>query len=93
LKEKPEFTNHIIQYQPNDVYYLFSDGITDQFGGLEGKKYMSKRFKNELLTTSQFNVATQKEIILNNFNNWTKAPDLPQKYEQVDDVCVIGFKI
>jgi len=93
LKEKPEFTNHIIPYQPNDIYYLFSDGITDQFGGLEGKKYMSKRFKNELLTTSQSNIATQKEIILNNFKNWTNAPDLPEKYQQVDDICVIGFKM
>ncbi len=93
LKEKPEFTNYVIQYQPNDVYYLFSDGITDQFGGFEGKKYMSKRFKNELLTISQSNFEEQKEILLKNLDNWTNVPELPQKFEQVDDICVIGFKI
>jgi serine phosphatase RsbU (regulator of sigma subunit) len=34
---------HKITYAPNDYFYFFSDGITDQFGGPEFKKIMKKR--------------------------------------------------
>ncbi|HAA13221.1 MAG TPA: hypothetical protein DCE41_16620 [Cytophagales bacterium] len=34
--------------QPEDRFFLFSDGFADQFGGPEGKKYGVKRFREQL---------------------------------------------
>jgi serine phosphatase RsbU (regulator of sigma subunit) len=83
----PNFTNHKIQLQKEDVIYIFSDGYVDQFGGPKGKKLMSAKFKQLLLSIQSKTMEEQKEIIQTNFNQWKG------KLEQVDDVCVIGVKI
>ncbi|NJK86310.1 MAG: SpoIIE family protein phosphatase [Bacteroidales bacterium] len=43
------FTQHTIELQNGDVFYIFSDGYVDQFGGQEGMKFMQANFKNLLL--------------------------------------------
>lgn len=83
----PEFTNHKIQLLKNDTFYIFSDGYVDQFGGPKGKKFMSAKFKQLLLSIQDKPLKEQKELIQTNFNHW--KGDL----EQVDDVCVIGVRI
>jgi serine phosphatase RsbU (regulator of sigma subunit) len=35
FKEEEPFTNHSIRVQDNDIFYLFSDGYKNQFGGPE----------------------------------------------------------
>ena len=32
------FTTHTIEYKDNSTFYLFTDGLADQFGGVHGKK-------------------------------------------------------
>jgi len=81
------FTSHQIELKENDIFYLFSDGYPDQFGGEKGKKYMYKRFRELILDLSDKEFSKQKNILENDFNLWKK--DL----EQVDDVCVVGVKI
>jgi len=83
----PDFTNHTIKLEKGDTIYIFSDGYVDQFGGPKGKKFMSAKFKQLLLSIQDKPMSEQKEIIQTNFNDW--KGDL----EQVDDVCVIGVKI
>jgi len=48
------FNLDIIDLKPNDMIYLLSDGIPDQFGDLEkgGKKYGYKRLRELLLRTT-----------------------------------------
>lgn len=43
--EMNEFTNHKIKLEKGDIFYLSSDGIKDQFGGPNKKKFMAKRVK------------------------------------------------
>ncbi len=81
-----EYTNHEIDIMEDDVFYLFSDGYVDQFGGLENKKFMYRRFRYLLLTIHRFPVNDQKAILDENIRTWIG------RNEQVDDIMVIGFR-
>jgi serine phosphatase RsbU (regulator of sigma subunit) len=69
-----------------DTVYLFTDGFADQFGGMKGKKFKYKPFKNYLLGLSGPDMTQQKEALSKEFHNW--KGDL----EQLDDVCVIRIR-
>ncbi|MDX2172097.1 MAG: tetratricopeptide repeat protein [Bacteroidota bacterium] len=86
-EEMKKFTNHSISVKKNDCVYLFTDGYADQFGGAEGKKFMYSRFKKLLTENSHLSMEEQHHILSNTFDNW-KADN-----EQVDDVCVFGFRV
>ncbi len=81
-----EYVNHEIDIMEDDIFYLFSDGYADQFGGTENKKFMYRRFRYLLLTIHKFPVEDQKAILEENFRTWIG------RNEQVDDIMVIGFK-
>ena len=82
------FTTHIIEKaDKQSIFFLFTDGYADQFGGAKGKKFKYKQLEEILLVNNSKAMANQKDILLNTFNDW--KGDL----EQVDDVCIIGLKI
>lgn len=86
--DKKFFTHYTINdIQPKDRFYLFSDGITDQFGGEQNKKITSKRFQQWLIDTHTLSMHTQKDKLITFFNEWKG------KTEQTDDVIVIGIEI
>lgn len=80
-----EFTEY--QLKQGDVFYLFTDGFSDQFGGPKNKKYKYKHFKTLLKSLKDEPLVVQNERIKLAFNEW-KGDN-----EQVDDVCVIGLKV
>jgi serine phosphatase RsbU (regulator of sigma subunit)/PAS domain-containing protein len=82
-----QFDGNKIQLEKGDCIYLFTDGITDQFGGPLGKKLMKKRFYEVLTETSGMPLNEQKEQLKTFFNSWKN--DL----EQVDDVLVMGIRV
>jgi serine phosphatase RsbU (regulator of sigma subunit) len=84
--EKMPYTDHEIDLLDNDIFYLFSDGYVDQFGGAENKKFMYRRFRYLLLTIHNFPVNDQKAILEENIKTWMGFN------EQVDDMMVIGFR-
>ncbi|OJJ22061.1 hypothetical protein BKI52_08460 [marine bacterium AO1-C] len=86
LTKNKAFQNHTIQLQSGDVFYIFSDGFQDQFGGPNNRKYMRKRFREFLLQMSSHPIAEQKKLLHDEFYQW-KATQ-----EQTDDVMVIGFQ-
>ncbi len=81
------FTNHIIQLEKKDTVYLFTDGYADQFGGRDGKKYKYSRLKEKLMSIVEFSPSQQKQALETEFNSWKTG------FEQLDDVCIIGFLI
>lgn len=81
------FTNHTIQLQEGDCIYLFTDGYADQFGGPQGKKFKYKTLKDLLISLYHSNMQMQHIKINEAFEHW-KA-----EFEQVDDVCIIGFRL
>ena len=85
--EMREFTQENIKLHRGDTIYLFSDGFADQFGGEKGKKYKYKPFKQLLINIQNKSMMEQKKYLSHVFNEWKGDR------EQIDDVCVIGFKV
>ena len=81
------FTNHEIDVEEGDLFYIFSDGYQDQFGGPKNKKFLTKKFRELLLEISSYPMDKQKEILEERFLDWKKD------VVQVDDILVIGLKI
>jgi serine phosphatase RsbU (regulator of sigma subunit) len=87
ISEKASFTQHQLQLFDNDMIYIFSDGYYDQFGGPDGRKFLTKKFKEMLLEINEKSISEQKQIVEERFDNW-KGDSI-----QIDDVLVIGIRI
>ena len=85
-KEEKPFTNHIIDINPGDSFYMFSDGYPDQFGGPENKKFKKKNLKNFLSDIHDRSMEEQHRLLVQKFEEW-KGDNT-----QIDDVILIGFK-
>ena len=80
------YTDNEIDLMENDIFYIFSDGYVDQFGGSENKKFMYRRFRFLLTKIHSFSVEDQKSILEEEFRGWMGSN------VQVDDIMVIGFR-
>ncbi len=81
------YTNHEFQLQKGDSIYIFTDGYADQFGGLKGKKFMYRQFREILLSIKELPMDEQKDILDAKIEEWKGS------FEQVDDILVIGVEI
>jgi len=84
--ENVPYTNHVISLQEEDIFYMFSDGYVDQFGGSQNRKFMYRRFRYLLLTIYKFPFSDQKAILEENIKTWMGSNT------QVDDIMVLGFR-
>lgn len=83
-----KYKNHEIETKPGDTIYIFSDGYADQFGGENGKKFMSKNLKRLLAEISVKPMDEQKVILEKTLDKWMGAG-----YEQLDDILIIGKRL
>lgn len=81
------FTNTVFKIRKNDVFYMFTDGLPDQFGGNSGKKFKYRPFKQLLTDIHVETMSRQKEILKDTLIKWMG------ENEQIDDILVIGFSI
>ena len=83
------FKNTIIEYQKEDVIYMFSDGYVDQFGGPEKrrKKFMVKRLRELFLEIYDKSSEEQKSILLEKHLEWKG------NNKQLDDILVMGIRL
>ncbi len=81
------FTKHIASLQKDDAVYIFTDGYADQFGGPNGKKLMTGKFRDMLLGIQHKNMKEQGAHLKHFFESWRGTN------EQVDDVLVIGVRV
>jgi serine phosphatase RsbU (regulator of sigma subunit)/ligand-binding sensor domain-containing protein len=82
-----EYEQHDFKLKKGDIVYATSDGFPDQFGGSEGKKYMSKKMKAFVLSICDLPMDEQGDLLKKEINDWMIG------YEQVDDLLVIGFRL
>ncbi len=82
--QEKEFTRHVIKIDQPTWFYIFSDGLQDQFGGKKGKKFMIKNLKELLLAHYQKPMHEQENIIRETLKDWM------QGYQQIDDILLIG---
>ncbi len=81
-----KYTNIDFELRENDIYYIFTDGYADQFGGPKGKKFMYKQFRELLLQIHTLPFEEQRQALDDAILNWM------QDEPQLDDILVIGFK-
>ncbi|MFO8066406.1 MAG: SpoIIE family protein phosphatase, partial [Bacteroidales bacterium] len=90
-KQMKDFKYRKVYLHKGDIMYLFTDGIIDQFGGNEGKKFSSKRLKQLISENADKPMSIQKEIIEKALDEWQNPVDL-EFFEQVDDITLFGIK-
>ncbi len=83
------FTLHTIEPQPGDMFYSYSDGFQDQFGGPRGRKFMTKKFKKLLGAIASMPAEEQEKKLGEVLDEWTQHG----KYPQVDDIIILGVRI
>lgn len=82
-----DFTSNEVEVKSKDMIYMFSDGYPDQFGGPEGRKFMTSRFKRLLVEIATLPPQEQSERLEKELNEWQGAAN------RVDDVLVVGFEV
>lgn len=87
-EDKREFTLHTINIDSPTSFYIFSDGFIDQFGGSDGQKFSSKRFKELLMKIHDLPMLQQQEILETTLEEWRGV-----EYQPIDDVLIVGFRL
>lgn len=80
------YSEEQVRIETKDTLYLFTDGYQDQFGGMFGKKFMAKRFKELLYELSLMKIHDQSFILEKENAQWTGES------EQTDDILVAGIR-
>jgi serine phosphatase RsbU (regulator of sigma subunit) len=86
-KEHVSFVLHTFNLETGDMIYTLTDGFADQFGGESGKKFKYKKLQELLISTCTLPMQAQHAALNKAFEDWKG------NLEQVDDVCLIGFRI
>ena len=89
LREDKEFTTHELELKKDgsQMFFLFTDGYQDQFGGPNQSKFMAGNFKNLLIEISGKPMMEQKYMLGKTIKEWQGEE------EQTDDILVMGFRI
>jgi serine phosphatase RsbU (regulator of sigma subunit) len=74
-----------ISYEKPTQFYIFSDGLEDQFGEAQNKKFSLRRLKEILYLHQHLEMSEQERTISQAFHHWLG------KERQIDDVLMIGF--
>lgn len=82
-----QFTTHVFRRRTGDRIYMTTDGILDQFGGDEDKKFKATGFKKLILKANEMEMAKQKEMFALTMQHWI------QNNDQIDDICVFGLEL
>jgi len=88
LGRKPEepFTTHVIKIEKGDKFFFFSDGLPDQLGGPERKKYSPKRIRDMIVEHQQCTMDQYNKLFEDDFLEWKSG------LKQTDDVLLIGIE-
>ncbi len=76
---------HTGKVQPGESYYLYSDGIIDQFGGPNHKKFLQKRLYLCLKESDGMNFEQKEQHFVKTLKDWQGSN------EQTDDQLLIAL--
>lgn len=77
----------VLTVEPDDAFYLTSDGLADQFGGPDGRKLMDKGLQKALQLAAGKTFGIQKQVLTDFFRTWKGGR------EQTDDVLLAAFSL
>jgi serine phosphatase RsbU (regulator of sigma subunit) len=85
-KKRTPFTNTQINYQAGDSFYIFSDGLPDQLGGPERRKFNVSQITELVEEVRALPMSDICQVFDTKITDWTIT------YKQIDDILLIGFK-
>jgi len=85
-KEEENFTNYLIDLKRGDKVFFFSDGLPDQLGGPEGKKFSPKRIRELIMENQNLPIEKYSNLFAEDFEQWKGDG------KQIDDVLLIGIE-
>ena len=80
------FTNQTVDFLPDALYYMTSDGLIDQIGGEKSRSFGKRRFKELLASVRHMPMDEQRDGIQQALSDWQGDQ------RRRDDVSVLGFK-
>ena len=86
-EEDAKFESSRVDLHKGDTFYIFSDGYADQFGGDDGKKLTTKRFRELVLSLQNKSMQEQEQELGVFIEAWKRDK------EQLDDILVIGVRV
>jgi len=85
-KDRTNFQNHRISLKNGDSIYFFSDGLPDQFGGIENRKFSPKQVRDLIIDNRNCEMPQMHQKIAESWENWKG------NNRQTDDILMIGIK-
>lgn len=85
--ENKKFALNHISLQKQDQFFIFSDGIIDQFDHADKKRFGSKALKELLLKISELDIKNQEKEFSQTLLHWRGTN------KQTDDMLLLGVKI
>jgi PAS domain S-box-containing protein len=87
-RNKPEtnFTNYTLDIKKGDKIFFFSDGLPDQIGGEEGKKYGPPRIREIISANPDFKMEDYHKYFAGDYEKWKG------NFKQIDDILLIGIE-
>ncbi|MCS6790266.1 MAG: SpoIIE family protein phosphatase [Bacteroidia bacterium] len=89
LLEDVEFQLHTLELEPEDRLYFFTDGIVDQFGGPQDKRFGTARLKEAILKIWGEPSMNRQRALFNNIWKREWMGDNPP----TDDATLVGIRI
>ncbi|EAY31066.1 tetratricopeptide repeat protein [Microscilla marina] len=89
-KHRPtkKFDRHTVSFKDTPgMFYIFSDGYQDQFGGADNKKFMKPRFRQLLFDIHHLPLIEQRQQLVDTLEDWMGNEP------QIDDILVMGLKL
>jgi serine phosphatase RsbU (regulator of sigma subunit) len=82
-----DFVTEVISVMPDDRFFIFTDGVTDQFGGPDGRKYTPERLRKFIRVHQNMRMEELLPRFERELDNWSRGE------EQIDDVTFIGIQL
>lgn len=83
--DRAVFEDQLIELQPGDKIYLFTDGFYEQPGGPEHRRFGRHHLQDTLCTMGELPMEQQQKLLLSMLDSWQG------KHPQNDDISAWGF--
>ena len=76
-----------ISASKGDRFYMFTDGVSDQLGGIDGLRFGSRQLLETLESIQHMDMALQKAYIERKLSRWQGSE------KQTDDMLMLAFQV
>lgn len=85
--QEVSFQQITLHPQAGSCIYMFTDGVTDQFGGPQNKKFLQTRLQALIRSLQPYKLPEQELALAKGIADWR------QEEEQTDDILVLGIQL